>query len=264
MELPVIHTDPAGEPGHLIRTVKRVLADLACCSAEPVELAVGRAFARPDRPDADLVNWTFDLRLPDHVDAARVLDDVQAHYASVGGRCRGVVSTDVDFDAELIAELTRRGWRARPVDVLVLKTLTIPSGWNEQVQVLPARAVIEQYQLLYEQVGPTPADCAVEQLDEARLDSFVARVDRKVVSEASVVSVGDVGVIRSVIERPEVVGRGIADRLLVDLFGLCGRAQFRAVCAPVEPGEDYKRTLLERFGMVRCGGFAVYEPGTVV
>lgn len=254
MDLPILRTDPATSPAALLRTAKKALAALAGCTAEPELVADCTAFCAPERPGVASVNAVYDLHLPDGRSAAAVLAEVGEHFASRGGRWRLTMSAGESFEPALNEALSAAGWRESAAELLVMPSLELPGELDEAVQVLPARAVPEQYEALTKALAPAApeetATCLAEQFDETRLDVLLARRDKQPVAVASVLSLGDVGVLQHVDRLPDE--EAALARVLTEVFELCSRAQFKTLCALVLEGETVKGEALRAFGMAKA------------
>jgi hypothetical protein len=172
-----------------------------------------------------------------------------------------------------------------------MQALIYPRQIDKGVQILPARAVRQQYEqfalsLSQERrqlapgvetkddsaaqfawrgpawfegaVAEEAAACLVDQLDDARLDVHLARVDKEPVALASVLSQGDVGVLQHVDRLRVEAGDAALVRVLADVFELCSRAQFKTLCALVTAEEEIKGDVLTGFGMVKVAETPVF------
>ena len=277
MELPIIDSS-THSPVSLVRTIRKAMFYLACASAEPHDLNGARAFCTPGRRQATLPNSVFDLAVPEHEDAARVIDEVFSWYESQGSACRGILCADDESQAGLAAELLNRNWQPDNVEILQLETLnrelfsccdinvSEPGGNNSPpVQILPARALKESYREFMDTLTPlttcTSTGCHVEQLDCTQYEVYLARISKQVLAEASVMCMGDTGVIWTLNQSSNTGAETALLHLLNHVFDLCSRSQFKVVCAPVFPGEITKKEYLLKSGMNHITSFTIYRPG---
>jgi hypothetical protein len=263
MDLPILRTDDAASPAALLRTAKKALADLAACTVEPEPIAGCTLYCAPERPGVPSVNAIYDLHLAEGRGAGEVLAEVSGRCDPVGGcggRCQLVMSAGESFEPVLGEALGAAGWRETAAELLVMQGLQVPSELDEDVQVLPARAVLGQYEALARELARSAAEetaaCLVEQLDETRHDVLLGRREKQPVAMASVLGQGDVGVVSHVDHLP---GEEAAlQRVLTEVFELCSRAQFKTLCALVLEGETVKGEALRAFGMVTGAETSVY------
>jgi N-acetylglutamate synthase-like GNAT family acetyltransferase len=262
MELPIVNAPAASETDALIRTIKKGDLLLASWSATPADFEGGRTLIRPDRPDVARLNRAVDVHVPDGMAPDAVIDALEAAFADAGATCAYAQSAGADFTPDLADAFRARGWQPTAIDILVMSALALPESIDDDLQVAPARALIDAFHELAAAAhgSEEAADTDVEELDEPRLDCYLARRDHRAEGAAATVSEGDIGIVRTLITRPDHTDDCVIDRLLTDLFDLCSRAQFRVVAAPVAPHETRKRDALERFGMSRIGAFHRFTP----
>ncbi len=280
MDLPILHSDPASAPAALLRTAKKALTVLAECSADAELVAGCTACCAPERGSVPWTNAVFDLHLAQARPAEGIVGEIENHFGERGGRWRLALSAGDDFEPALLDNLLQRGWSRSSADLLVMQSLIQPRALEKSVQVLSARAVRQQYgefarALAQERLahagaapgrGPTwfagaaaeeVAACLVDQLDDSRLDIHVGRVEKEPVAVASVLSLGDIGVLQHVDRLTAAGAEAALVRVLADLLELCSRAQFKSLCALVTDGETIKREALESFGMVKVAQTSV-------
>lgn len=151
-------------------------------------------------------------------------------------------------DCTLIA-----GLRAGTAEVMRLESMpaNLPQT-HDDLTILPARAAFGQL----EELAPVMrSDCAakeaieaeVSHLDDSRVDAIIALRAGRAVGYASVLSVGDAGLITNVFVRPDCRGRGYGKALGGRILDVCTRSLFKDVLLAVGDG---KSGFAERLGFV--------------
>lgn len=197
--------------------------------------------------------------------AAEAFGSVEAYYASHGLECHRWAPT-IDADPEVLnACLTPHGFTARSLNAMVL------ADWptlkeNSHVRILPARPMRDAFRATYVDASlaglddPNQvADAALDRLDEAALDMFVAVVDKKPVGRGGLFMVGDIGRIVDVGVLPEWRGQGVGSAVMRHILALAQRLMPRIVCLAVDAGDEAAGALLKRCGFVADGELVEFD-----
>ncbi|MCX5658279.1 MAG: GNAT family N-acetyltransferase [Planctomycetota bacterium] len=240
MELPIAKQSYLPSPDALVRGVKRANAVLARAIAGEEALPGATAFFDPARPGVDLANFAADLHVPPESDAANVVAAVREHYRSHDLRCASLDSAESAWPAGLAGAAEAAGLRAVRWHVMLLQGYRPPARVNERLQIIPARAIYAQLPEIFglfarlehradDAAAGLIARALVDQLDEQRLDLFVARLDGKPVGFAGVLGLGQMGVIQAAFTDPNCRGQSVGSTLMSHLLDHCGRALFEQV-----------------------------------
>ena len=245
MDLHVIKKSVA-TPDVLVRAVKRALAILARLIATETYLEGATAFSSADRSLLASANQATDLRLPPGVSAAKVLDTIDVHFAASTVRCASLDASELDWPADLQAAIESRGWRAVRRNVYLLSDY-VPPVANAAVQVIPGRAAYAELRLaLTDHVARQHHDAArvtqqveaaMDQLDDSRIDVFLARQARKPVGVASLLTLGNIGVVLDLFDLSSHDSSDVFVTLAARLFDHCLRAQFEQVLLCLDEGD---------------------------
>ncbi|MCC5830082.1 MAG: GNAT family N-acetyltransferase [Phycisphaeraceae bacterium] len=171
-------------------------------------------------------------------------------HESPGHRCQAIFVADgLDASAEVEAKLTESGWGIGRSALWRLEAWPGPVD-EPKAQIIPARAAMEPWgELLLERArerqvwSDAEKRSAVEagflSLDEPRVETLVARRGR-LEAMGSVVSLGQVGVVRELYVRPDVRGDGLGRRILSAAIEYCRQAQFEHVLieSPIDAAPD--------------------------
>lgn len=250
MELNVIKKSAANAtPEVLVRAVKRAQAILARLIATETYLDGATAFTSPDRSLLASANHAADLRLPPGVSATKVLDTIDAHFTAMSSRCASLDASELEWPGELKAAIESRGWRAVKRHVHLLSNYA-PPAVDLGVQVIPGRAAYgELRQALADRAAKQhddpatakqQADAAMDQLDDSRIDIFLARQSRKPVGTASLLTLGNVGVVLDLFESSANDSSVVFTTLAARLLDHCLRAQFEQVILCQDEGDPQR------------------------
>lgn len=269
MELPVAPQTYRPSAEQLVRAVKRSQRILARMVADETDLDGAVAFFCKEHPDVEQVNFAAEVHVheDDQADVAGpLINRVLNHFQEQGGRCTAIYGAHVDWPAVLVQAITSQGFEARSRDVLML-TGYAPPTLNEQLQIIPGRASYAEMRKILgiqhkELKSDVPADAATEVavglLDEPRLDVFLGRLDRKPAGYVSVLSLGNIGVIRDVYVGPDFRDRGVGRTLISSALDHCRRALFEQVIIQTA-GQDPRSRLLESLGFKVAATYEYYR-----
>lgn len=265
MELNVIKKS-ASTPDVLVRAVKRAQAILARLVATETYLDGATAFTSPDRSLLASANHAADLRLPPGVGAGKVLDTIDAHFAAAAVRCGSLDASELDWPADLKVAIESRGWRAVRRNVYLLSDY-VPPVVEAAVQVIPGRAAYgELRQALSNHAVRQHNDAArvtqqveaaMDQLDDSRIDIFLARQSRKPVGVASLLTLGNIGVVLDLFDSSANDSSGVFNTLAARLFDHCLRAQFEQVILSLDEG-DVRLPRLASLGFKAVASYVCY------
>lgn len=265
MELNVIKKS-AATPDVLVRAVKRAQAILARMIATETYLDGATAFTSPDRSLLEPANHATDLRLPPGVSAAKVLDTIDAYFAAAAVRCASLDASELEWPTPLKAAIESRGWRAVTRHVYLLADYAPPVA-DASVQVIPGRAAYgELRQAQADRAAKEHNDAtrvkqqveaAMDQLDDSRIDIFLARQSRKPVGVASLLTLGNIGVVLDLFDSSANDSSGVFNTLAARLFDHCLRAQFEQVILSLDEG-DVRLLRLAALGFKAVASYACY------
>jgi len=234
-------------PDALVRAVKRADAILARMVAEEKYLDGATAYTAPQRPGVALANAASDLRVPPGVVPSAVVDVVEKYFASQGVTCHRLDATEMTWPEALEAEAQRRGYRRVINEVAALQRYASP-GVSMGVQVIPARAAYAQLRSLLEEhhqragldAAATEQHVAavIDQFDDPRLEGFLARVERKSAGFASLLTLGNIGVVLDLFADDPTGDGAVINTLAHRLFDHCLRAQFEQVIVRLSEKDD--------------------------
>lgn len=165
---------------------------------------------------------------PDRISAA--LREIDAHFRAIGGRCGRISARPGaaagEFDAGLRANGFVREDRlgcARLADPRAVgSSFGQATGQYRDLQILPARAMprayrrilIEQLAVFGESLQEIELAMALDRLDDAQFEPWVAMQGDVAVGAAALHSVGDIGGIHGLFVTPEARRRGVGTSLL--------------------------------------------------
>ena len=237
----------------------------------PPGISAATLFTQPQLALESKANFAQDVHVPPGAgdSAAAVVDRILAHYAAQNISCHAISCAGVSASADLVAALHQRNYRSGGRDVLMrLEHLAPPIHPAAPLQIIPARSAYAplteflRQEALEEYVFTAPAAAQrvaayLAHLDEPRLTMSLGRVDNQIVATASVIDLGDVGIIDHVYTAPAYRRRGIASALLRHALDYCARAQFKSVLLEVRPERDAYR-LYRSLGFVPVTEFEKY------
>jgi ribosomal protein S18 acetylase RimI-like enzyme len=276
MELPVAPQTYLPSADKLVRAIKRLHRILARVVADEHDLDGAKVFACAEYPQAPAVNFAGELVLPDPADADavdalidRAIDQFQ-QAGSAESQCLAMYAAALDWPPALADAITRRGFVAQERQVLLLAKYAAPTNLNQSLQIIPGRAAYREIkEILHTQHAESLAsesaslnsasiDAATEVgigfLDESRLDVFLGRIDRKPVGYASVLSLGNMGVIHEVYVDAGHRRKGVGLTLINAVLEHCQRALFEQVIVEVEP-DDGRGPLFDSVGFNRVASY---------
>jgi hypothetical protein len=266
MDLPL-----ARQPGQktslqgLIRAAKRADVILLRMVAEETFLDGATAYISQAHPALREANAAFDLRIPPEGDAKRIIDGLLAAFAEAGATCFSCDSSEADWPAPLAEALAARGYQPRAFAIAELTAYAPPSTIDEKLQIIPGRAAYHELRGLYAQReehagNPAAQDAAqarVDQLDDPRVDLFLARRDRQPVGLASLLTLGNIGVVLDLFTAPSCEDPAVLHTLAAHLIDHCMRAQFEQVIARFEP-DDTRAAFFAGLGFKLAGQYVRY------
>ena len=240
MELPIAPQQGQPSTAALVRAVRRSEAALARTASTETTLDGAVAFANPDRPGVRCVNFAAGLAPAQHADADSLVAGIHEHFDAAGAPCHTLDAAAIDWPDALADVIRRRAYRPITRHVFLMTSYRPPEERGTGAQIIPARAAYRELTQLYDTMARLDhhADDAlaaqliqtmIDRLDEPRLDLFLARLDRRPVAVAGVVSLGNMGVVSSAYADPAYRGRGLAKTLMTAVLDHCVRAQFEQV-----------------------------------
>jgi len=246
VKLPLAPQANQPDKQQLVREIKRVQAILARTTAHETVLDGATAYTNPHRPGARLANTATDLQLPNNLAPNSLLDNIIHHYQQAGVNCYALSCAHLDWPPALADAAQNHGYTPSKLQVYHLAAYTPPepptprNPSNQDIQIIPGRAAYPQLRQVFltqasdhdhatpEQASQT-TDALIDQLDEPRLEMFIARRGGQPLGIAGVVSLGQIGVIHNLYTPPQHRGTGIATALLQHTIELCARATFEQV-----------------------------------
>jgi len=209
LTLPVVADSPWSDPGAMHRAVLRSVGMLASTLGEAMALEGVACYASESYPTLLRGNVIVDPPPGSGDEAAEVLAAWVAHWRGVAADRGGVLRVALPAGAEGAA----LGAIRERVDCVVTPAVLLRASGeaaepaSQAWQVIPARSASGEVRRLAESEAATwPAEepaadpsqwaaARVEELDEGRLDAWVARREGEPRALAGVVSLGQVGVI---------------------------------------------------------------------
>ncbi len=197
--------------------------------------------------------------------AAEAFEAVEAYFVAHKLRCHRWAPT-IDADAEVLNSfLSPRGFTAKHLNAMVLANWPTLNE-NNHVRILPARPMRDAFRATHIDASlagvddPTQvAEAALDRLNEAALDMFVAVVDKKPVGRGGLFMVGDIGRIVDVAVLPEWRGQGVGVAVMRHLLALAQRLTPRIVCLDVDADDEASGALLKRCGFVVDGQLVEFD-----
>ncbi len=270
MELPIV-TTLSGGAGHsaaaLVRAIKRADVILARTAATETTLAGATAFINTARPEVHICNFAAEVHVPTGTTATDVLGELREHFDQTGVACAFLQAHNADWPVDLVKAAEEAGYtRGQEAALMLLSRRVSPTQAAPAMQIVPARAVQRDLRAFHETlIRPTfNGDDALtaqltatflDHLDEPRLEAFVARIDGQIVGQATLVNLGDIGVIDNVQTLPDYSGRGVATALLGHVLDHATRAQVGSVILECLPNTPASR-LYEKLGFSEVRRFA--------
>jgi len=217
----------------------------------------GVAYCSPTWAGLAEANQFREVVVADADSAEQACAAVEAYYRGQGARCRRWAPAAGQDAEPLAGVLAGHGFRRRETSILALER------WPEPCQgpgprILPARAMRQAYRATF---GPSTdpggaevyADAAVERLDDASLDAFVALQGDRPLGRAALLQVGDIGRVVGIAVLPHARRRGVGTALLHHVLKLARRLAVRTVCAQVDAEPAGPLGFLERLGFAVVG-----------
>ncbi len=230
MELPIAKQSYLPTADALVRAVKRADVVLARTTAQEETLDGATVFANPSRPTVALANFATDLTIPQGGTAQAVVEAIAAWFGQQGTVCTAMDCAGMAWPADLAGALEARGWRPLIHHVFRMDGYVPPTRTNPDLQIIPARAAYGELRRLFlvaarqeyaaenEQQANSIADVLIDQLDEQRLEYYLARIDGQPVGYGGVVGLGQTGVIHAAFTDPGHRGKGIGGTLPMRLM----------------------------------------------
>lgn len=270
MELPVAPQTYSPSTDALIRAVKRADRILARMAAEEAECDGFTVFTNPSRPQVHMANYACEVRIPDGLSPAQLLDRIEAHFAALSCRCHRLVGNDIIWPDDSANSIEARGFTPIKRQVYLLTHYAAPAQLNEKLQIIPARAAYVQLRALYKTSALSQYDMAdddadhladthIDHLDEPRSESFLGRLDGKPVGAVNLVTLGQIGVIENLFTDKAVRNQGVASTLLAHAIDHCQRALFEQVILETDQNNVAAQRLYERFGFKPAAEYHYYQ-----
>jgi len=257
MELTIAPQSYQPDDMALTRAIYSAAAVLARCVTAEQEIPAApgaSAFVVPDRDGIRAVNFAASVGQfePDNANASAaktsaatenptaVIQAIDDFYAVQNTTCQVLYARDAALSEPLANAAVAAGYQAIKRKIFLLANYRQPEKINENVQVVPARAIYPQLPDFYQHMAvvehhasPTLAanfaSTMVDFLDDSRLEMLVARIDGKNLAAAGVLSLGQIGVIIPAWSDPDARGKGVAKTLMTHLLDLCARSLFTQV-----------------------------------
>ncbi|MEX2215917.1 MAG: hypothetical protein WD768_17530 [Phycisphaeraceae bacterium] len=266
MDLPL-----ARQPGQktslegLIRAAKRADVILLRMVGEESYLDGATVYLSETHPQVVEANGAYDLRVPPGGDAAQIVDALINKFTEAGSTCFTCDASEPEWPAPLAAALEARGYQPQTLAMAQLAAYAPPALVDDQLQVIPGRAAYNElhriYTERYQATGAgSPEDAAkarVDQLDDPRVDLFLARRDRQPVGLTGLLTLGNIGVVLDLFTAPTCDDPAVLNTLASHLVDYCMRAQFEQVIARFDPA-DSRRPFFESLGFKVVGQYVRY------
>jgi GNAT superfamily N-acetyltransferase len=269
MELPIAPQTYQPSAEAFVRAAKRAGATVSRALAEETPLEGAVAFTNAARRNVAAANCAVELQT-DGVGAEALLARIESHFQKAGTRCQLMHYAEQDWPQDLSRAVEARGYCPSMRRVFQLREHRRPKLVDRRVQIIPARAAYGQLRRLYltmaqrdpqECDGVSPEEFAsarVDELDETRLDRFLARLDGEPVGVADVLTLGQIGVLGGVYTLPERRSGGLGVTLVTHVVEYCLRAQFEHVV--LELAENCRATAFyEALGFRPVATFKRYK-----
>lgn len=233
--------------GHaLIRAVHSAAAVLARTVVQEEEIpqvAGTVVYLNPTRPGVRAINFTSAVELPDNASPAQataMMQSIDNHFTSQNAVCQMLYPRKATLIGVMEDAAQTAGYQAIRRRVFLLSRYRRPDAINENVQIVPARAIYPQLDGFYQnmarvehhadaQLASHFAHTMIDFLDEPRLEMLIARIDGNNMAAAGVLSLGQIGVLIPAWSDPQSRGRGIAKTLMTHVLDFCARALFTQV-----------------------------------
>lgn len=270
MELPVIEWNSHDRaPDRVVRAVKMAAAELALSYCNVVDISEARLFSCRERADIREANFAADVTVRNPAAMEKLLTRIGSHYRSHSLVCHRLIPAQaVPEQDDATAVLARHGYAREPRLVMMMDRARWPASVRTDLQVLPARSAMRLYgafQRAVHEVTYTTAvadglaACAVDVLDDSRLDMFVARLNGRLVAAAGVMSLGQNGVLWDVSTHPDYRRQGIQKALLSYLLDHCARSQFVTLALETPPDNRPAIRMYESIGMTPLCTYDCYR-----
>jgi ribosomal protein S18 acetylase RimI-like enzyme len=270
MELPVAPQSYRPMPEALVRALQQSEAVLARMAADEMELDGATVFTNPRRPGIYMNNFATEVRVPPGATPEAIVDQILAHYVAAGTLCYFLQSATLQWPADLAQGLETCGYRrGGECAAYLLQQYTPPQQENAELQIIPARAAVQEALTLHRLGAVHEWDCDaktaddlaaahLDQFDEPRLEPFLGRLNGRPAGLVYVLGMGQIGIITDVFTAPEFRGRGVAGRLLDHAIQHCARAQYAQVILEARRDNDAACRLYESLGFRYLTGYREY------
>lgn len=268
MELPVINPSSPTNPETILRALKKSAAELGGQNSDPVALTGATAYLNPALPGIDDANLVYDLFLPADASASEIISEIEEHFAQHQLQCHRWVPAASTLEPELAEALSTRGINATPTLALTLTDSRRPPRLRQDLQIIPARALQQEYYLLQHDAhqhdwsndsAENMASFKQMALDDPRLDLFLARVNKKVVAAAGIYALGEIGVLHEIVTHPEFRRQGVMQALLNYVLLHGARSQFKTMALETNPDNIPAIKLYQSFGFRKLVEYATYR-----
>lgn len=250
MELTIAPQSYLPDGQALIRAIFSAAAVLARTAAQEEEIPQGAgalSYISPERQGVRSVNFATAVELPDNTsstDASTLVQAIDDHFTIHDAVCQMLYPRQAVLKPVLAQAVQAAGYLPVRRRVFLLSRYRRPDSINENVQIVPARAIYPQLDGFYQHMAKVEhqaddqrnarftanyAATMIDFLDEPRLEVLIARVNGKNVAAAGVLSLGQIGVLIPAWSDPQCRGQGIAKTLMTHLLDFCARALFTQV-----------------------------------
>lgn len=204
-----------------------------------------------------------EVLIPQAGQISEAFEAAEAFFHEQGLICRRW-SPAVDQPVEALgAFLEARGFVARDSVAMRLGAWPELEG-DSQVRVLPARPMRQAFEQTYliesqDDTAKTRARAALEYLDEASMNLFVAMQGDRPVGRGGLFEVGDLGLVVELYVAPSARRGGIGRTLMTQIVRMAQRSGVRKVVAEVESANVAGLACLESCGFVPDGGIRQFD-----
>lgn len=227
--------------------------------SEAESLSCGVAFRCQRFPQLSEGNQIREVIVSSADEALIAFEAVDGYFASFDLECHRWAPT-IDADPAILETLlVPRGFVRQHGQAMLLKEWPAAND-HRDLRILPARPMRDAYQATYVDAvlafpndPDTVAEAALDRLDEASLDMFVAVLDGKPVGRGGLFMVGDIGRVVDVAVLPEWRGQGVGTAVMRHLLMLAKRLMPRIVCAAIDSDNPASLALLNGCGLVADG-----------
>lgn len=268
MPLPILQHHADATPQDLVRLFHRTELHWARHLGEEAQLDAGVAISNPALPTVWEANTVIDATVAPGASAEDAVEEVRAHFASVGSACRQWVMNPSAPEAQtrpLVDLLAARGWRPHAYDILHLPGHVSPSAPDVAgLTIIPARASFRHARAIAEEAAaeeniPERAEASILHLDDPHWDALIALRDGIAVARAGVLAVGEIGRIDHLFVSPSQRRQGIGRTMLGRALEICARSLFRHVMVCARPDQTEAKDLHAGFGFKRVGRMVGYR-----